>query len=606
MALFNYATKEITLKIVYYGPGLSGKTTNIEYLHSTFDPSRRGKLLSLSTEADRTLFFDFLPVEIGKIKDFSIRFQLYTVPGQVRYNSTRKLVLKGADAVVFVADSQKEMREANIESFENMRENLIANDLDPDDIPVALQFNKRDLPNILSVDELNKDLNLRGYSFFEAVAVEGKGVKETFQAITRQLLKHIAKKHRIDIEAKDLRPGAPAREAVSPHAAAAPVEEPSPAVPVEEEPVLAAEPVEAEEIPAGDPLADIEGVPSLEELQQQIAKEIAEGDPVEAEEVIAGADGNATADDSSMMDAFEPTSLDEVTGTAADAASGVQDAGILQSGLSEDTETVMDSGTHRDKMLNATPDEAVTDISAEEDLASPGDIRFEDESIASIYKAFMSDEDEASSPAGETGAREEEMVPDIETSIPTAEVSTPPAARSFEAPSAPEPEGPGDIPPFQAPVDNARPEATEQEELRSFSSSFAAGEPDTVPLETPSAGMETSAPSVEPVAPSGGGGTTEAATRVILDEINSLSKSISKVTGTLSSFKSEINLLSDKIQEMEKRFAELAAQTGEIRARLEDDAVSGPQLSAETLQTIMELKKSIDRAKKRKFWILFS
>ena len=159
MALFNYATKEITIKIVYYGPGLSGKTTNLQYLHSIFDPAKRGKLLSLATEADRTLFFDFLPIELGKISDFSIRFQLYTVPGQVRYNATRKLVLKGADAIVFVADSQREMSEQNIESLKNMRENLIANNINPDDIPVIFQFNKRDLTNILSIDELNKDLN---------------------------------------------------------------------------------------------------------------------------------------------------------------------------------------------------------------------------------------------------------------------------------------------------------------------------------------------------------------------------------------------------------------------------------------------------------------
>jgi len=154
MALFNYATKEITIKIVFYGPGLSGKTTNLQYLHSVFEPNRRGKLLSLATEADRTLFFDFLPVELGKISDFSIRFQLYTVPGQVRYNATRKLVLKGADAIVFVADSQREMREQNKESFKNMGENLIANNIDPDDITVILQYNKRDLTNILSIDDI--------------------------------------------------------------------------------------------------------------------------------------------------------------------------------------------------------------------------------------------------------------------------------------------------------------------------------------------------------------------------------------------------------------------------------------------------------------------
>ena len=147
MALFNYATKEITLKIVYYGPGLSGKTTNIQNLHSVLNSENKGKLLSLSTESDRTLFFDFLPVELGKIKEFSIRFQLYTVPGQVRYNATRKVVLKGADAVVFVADSQRDMRDQNIESFENMRDNLISNNINPDEIPVVLQYNKRDLKN---------------------------------------------------------------------------------------------------------------------------------------------------------------------------------------------------------------------------------------------------------------------------------------------------------------------------------------------------------------------------------------------------------------------------------------------------------------------------
>ncbi|NOX21035.1 MAG: GTPase domain-containing protein [Nitrospirae bacterium] len=203
MALFNYATKEITLKIVYYGPGLSGKTTNLQYLHSILDPKRRGKLLSLSTEADRTLFFDFLPVELGKVQDFSIRFQLYTVPGQVRYNATRRLVLKGADAVVFVADSQRDKLQENIESLENMRENLIANNINPDDIPLVIQYNKRDLDNAMSLTELNAHLNKMGVPFFESVATEGRGVKETFEAIVKLLLKHISKKHKIDIETRD-------------------------------------------------------------------------------------------------------------------------------------------------------------------------------------------------------------------------------------------------------------------------------------------------------------------------------------------------------------------------------------------------------------------
>jgi signal recognition particle receptor subunit beta len=200
MALFNYATKEITLKIVYYGPGLSGKTTNLQHLHSVLNPETKGKLLSLSTEADRTLFFDFLPVELGKIRDFSIRFQLYTVPGQVRYNATRKVVLKGADAVVFVADSQSEMREQNIESFANMRENLSSNNIDPDELPIVLQYNKRDLKNIAAVEELNRDLNTGDYPVVEASAVNGNGVEDTFKIVTKLLIKDISRKHRIEIQ----------------------------------------------------------------------------------------------------------------------------------------------------------------------------------------------------------------------------------------------------------------------------------------------------------------------------------------------------------------------------------------------------------------------
>lgn len=200
MALFNYATKEITLKIVYYGPGLSGKTTNLQQLHSVLDPIKTGKLLSLATETDRTLFFDFLPVELGKVKDFSIRFQLYTVPGQVKYNATRKVVLKGADAVVFVADSQREMKEANIESFANMKENLLSNNINPDDIPVVLQYNKRDLPDILSIDELNQDLNRAEQVYLETEAINGKGVQETFQLITKLLIKDISRRHKLEVQ----------------------------------------------------------------------------------------------------------------------------------------------------------------------------------------------------------------------------------------------------------------------------------------------------------------------------------------------------------------------------------------------------------------------
>lgn len=200
MALFNYATKEITLKIVYYGPGLSGKTTNLQHLHTVLNTATKGKLLSLSTEADRTLFFDFLPVELGKIRDFSIRFQLYTVPGQVRYNATRRIVLKGADAVVFVADSQREMREQNIESLDNMSENLLANNINPEEIPIVFQYNKRDLKDIASIEEMNQDLNAGSHPVVEGIAIDGTGVEEGFKLISRLLLRHISKKHRIEVE----------------------------------------------------------------------------------------------------------------------------------------------------------------------------------------------------------------------------------------------------------------------------------------------------------------------------------------------------------------------------------------------------------------------
>jgi small GTP-binding protein len=216
MALFNYATKEITLKVVYYGTGLCGKTTNLQQLHASMSADKKGKLLSLSTDADRTLFFDFMPVTLGKIKDFHIRFQLYTVPGQVRYNATRKLVLKGADAVVFVADSQTAMKEQNVESLNNMKENLTANNINPEEIPVVLQYNKRDLKKIMPVAELDTDLNPKGDSIIEASAYEGWGIDETFQIVTKRLLQFISKKHNIKIaEPEEEKPVKKAEPAVA-------------------------------------------------------------------------------------------------------------------------------------------------------------------------------------------------------------------------------------------------------------------------------------------------------------------------------------------------------------------------------------------------------
>lgn len=191
MALINYANKEINAKIVYYGPGLSGKTTNIQFIFQRLKPEHRGKLITLPTQTDRTLFFDFLPVEIPDVKGFTTRFHLYTVPGQVFYNATRKMVLKGVDGVVFVADSQKEKLSDNIDSLKNLEENLNEYGKSVKTIPFVFQFNKRDLSEINSTAELNRRLNEMGYPSIEAIATTGKGVMETLANISRMVLRHL-------------------------------------------------------------------------------------------------------------------------------------------------------------------------------------------------------------------------------------------------------------------------------------------------------------------------------------------------------------------------------------------------------------------------------
>lgn len=188
MALFNYTSREINAKIVYYGPGLSGKTTNIKCIYEKIVPDKKGKLITLPTYSDRTLFFDFFPLEAGEIKGYKMRFHLYTVPGQVFYNATRKLVLKGADGVVFVADSQDGMMDSNLESLHNLKKNLSDHGINIHDFPVVLQYNKRDLPNVLPVDVLDKTLNNRGLPYFSASASTGEGVLETLTAISKLVL----------------------------------------------------------------------------------------------------------------------------------------------------------------------------------------------------------------------------------------------------------------------------------------------------------------------------------------------------------------------------------------------------------------------------------
>ncbi len=193
MTFINYASREINCKIVYYGPGLCGKTTNLQYIYDSTAPQAKGKLISLATETDRTLFFDFMPLELGTVRGFKTRFHLYTVPGQVYYDASRKLILKGVDGVVFVADSQEERMDANIESLYNLEENLQTQGFDLLKMPYVLQLNKRDLPNVIPVDELSSELQKKGEPVYEAVATTGEGVFDTLKAVAKQVLTELRK-----------------------------------------------------------------------------------------------------------------------------------------------------------------------------------------------------------------------------------------------------------------------------------------------------------------------------------------------------------------------------------------------------------------------------
>ena len=192
MSMINYASREINCKIVYYGPGLCGKTTNLEYVYQKVNPETRGKMISLATENERTLFFDFLPVDLGNIRGFKTRFHLYTVPGQVYYNASRRLILKGVDGIVFVADSQAERMDANLASMQNLYENLADYGYDPRQLPMVLQYNKRDLPSRLPVADLSAQLNPGGLEEYEAVATEGEGVFDTLRAVSKQVIKALS------------------------------------------------------------------------------------------------------------------------------------------------------------------------------------------------------------------------------------------------------------------------------------------------------------------------------------------------------------------------------------------------------------------------------
>jgi signal recognition particle receptor subunit beta len=195
MTFINYASREINCKIVYYGPGLCGKTTNLQFIYEKTNPNSKGKLISLATETDRTLFFDFLPLELGNVRGFKTRFHLYTVPGQVFYDASRKLILKGVDGVIFVADSQRERMDANVESLRNLEQNLKAQGYDIRSIPYVLQLNKRDLPSAVPVDEMKAKLAIDNEPVLEAIAAseEGIGVFDTLKAVAKLVLQDLTK-----------------------------------------------------------------------------------------------------------------------------------------------------------------------------------------------------------------------------------------------------------------------------------------------------------------------------------------------------------------------------------------------------------------------------
>lgn len=267
MVFFNYSTMQMAAKVVYYGPGLCGKTTNLHHIYSQTSSECRGEMVSLETETDRTLFFDLLPIDVGQIAGFNTRIQLYTVPGQVFYNTTRKLVLKGVDGVVFVADSQRAMLSANLESLKNLEENLAEMGLSIHDTPIVLQYNKRDLGDICTVDELNRTLNPKGWPHFEAAALHGKGVFETLKGISKLTL--ISLKQRLVGSGSGSERTGPSRPAPAPQAPAPVAVAATPASPVAPVASAPAAPlVEAVPVAARVPTRPMGGRDVLSELER--------------------------------------------------------------------------------------------------------------------------------------------------------------------------------------------------------------------------------------------------------------------------------------------------------------------------------------------------
>jgi signal recognition particle receptor subunit beta len=334
MVLFNYSTRELTAKIVYYGPGLCGKTTNLQYIHGNLPETVKGKMLSLSTKTDRTLFFDFLPIDLGEIRGMKTRVQLYTVPGQVFYNETRKLVLKGADGIVFVADSQAQMLGANVESFKNLEENLKAHGHKLSEMPHVLQFNKRDLPKISGIEEINQAINRYNAPFYESVATTGIGVQDTLKAITKLVLLHLTKKYDPKSVAAEVAQSAPAAKPEVPAAPPVPVIDTPPAV--EPAPVAAVAQPDSGSIPLSDvaipgaqqaapATATVEAPPPIVAEPEQESLPAFGDDEIddlvdEVEENVAAAAGavEETADDA-LQEILEQSVAEAAAETAAEA-----------------------------------------------------------------------------------------------------------------------------------------------------------------------------------------------------------------------------------------------------------------------------------------------
>ena len=392
MVFFNWATMQMAAKIVYYGPGLCGKTTNLSYIYAKTAPGSRGEMVSLETETDRTLFFDLLPIEVGKVGGFRTRLQLYTVPGQVFYNTTRKLVVKGVDGLVFVADSQRPMADANAESFKNLEENLREMGLTLDSLPLTIQFNKRDLKNIQSIEEMQAALNPDGrWECFEAVAVEGHGVFETLKAITKLTLKSLRKRMATQESGVAIPAGPQPAARLQPVASA--VQPP----PVSFDPA-ALRSAAAEGLSVPPEMAPNE--PHPEGPQEAAASEV-EGSPAPTEEVVMVAEAAA-----SELAAAQPADGEVPVPAPEEAATTSPSVETLEEPLpmAEEVAAVAEEAAPLAEEVppqaeEAPPAEEVAGEAAAEAIEEPEPQTIEDREEAAVEFATTSDEAQAVAPA---------------------------------------------------------------------------------------------------------------------------------------------------------------------------------------------------------------